>query len=87
MGICYGMQQPDAVRKHSHQITPEGNVDYIELWIPTMRDILSGFRKRMDKRLGYPRITIKCRYGFKLTDSAVDIMGWNIQTHWISMWV
>lgn len=64
----------DAVRKHSHQITPEGNVDYIEIMDPTMRDILSGFRKRMlDKRLGYPRITIKCRYGFKLTDSAVDI--------------
>ena len=49
----------DAVRKHSHQITPEGNVDYIGIMDPTMRDILSGFRKRMlDKRLGYPKLQL-----------------------------
>lgn len=66
----------DAIRKHSHQINLEPNkeVDYLAIMDPAMRDILTSFRKHMlNKRLGYPRVTVKCRYGFKMPDSNVDV--------------
>ena len=66
----------DAVRKHSHQINvdPNQKVNYLEIMDPGMLDIISSFRKRMlDKRFGYPRITVKCRYGFKMPESNVDV--------------
>jgi hypothetical protein len=49
-------------------------VDYLAIMDPGMLDILTSFRKHMlDKRLGYPRITVKCRYGFKMPESNVDV--------------
>lgn len=64
----------DAVRKHSDQIHPDGGIDYLETIDPTILDMLTSFRKRMlNKRLGYPRITVKCRYGFKMPGSNVDV--------------
>ena len=66
----------DAIRKHSNQINvdPTKDVDYLAIMDPGMLEILTSFRKHMlDKRLGYPRISVKCRYGFKMPDSSVDI--------------
>lgn len=66
----------DAIRKHAHQINMDStkDVDYLAIMDPGMLNILTSFRKHMlDKRLGYPRITVKCRYGFKMPESNVDV--------------